>query len=76
MEDSGIGISAQEQKHIFEKFYRAEDEMTRESKGTGLGLALVKQILDFHNAEISVNSKKGVGTLFTIIFPDFDITGR
>ena len=56
-------------KHIFDKFYRAGDEMTRKTKGSGLGLAIVKQILDAHRAQIKVNSKLNEGTEMAITFP-------
>jgi two-component sensor histidine kinase len=69
VKDQGIGISGADQKHIFDKFYRAGDEMTRKSKGSGLGLAIVKQILDIHRAQIKVNSKLDEGTEMCITFP-------
>ena len=67
--DQGFGISASDQKRIFEKFYRAGDEMTRKAKGSGLGLALVKQILDHHSARISVHSRLREGTQMEVVFP-------
>jgi signal transduction histidine kinase len=67
--DQGIGISGADLKHIFDKFYRAGDEMTRKTKGSGLGLAIVKQILDSHRAQIKVNSKLDEGTEMVITFP-------
>ncbi len=67
--DNGMGIPPESLKHIFDKFYRAEDELTRQSKGTGLGLALVKQILDYHKAKVTVKSTVKKGTEFTILFP-------
>ncbi len=69
VKDHGIGISSSDQKHIFDKFYRAGDEMTRKTKGSGLGLAIVKQILDSHRAQIKVNSKLNEGTEMVITFP-------
>ncbi|MDB5048620.1 MAG: integral rane sensor signal transduction histidine kinase [Fibrobacteres bacterium] len=69
VKDQGIGISSADQKHIFDKFYRAGDEMTRKTKGSGLGLAIVKQILDTHRAQIKVNSKLNEGTEMVITFP-------
>jgi signal transduction histidine kinase len=68
VKDQGIGISGSDQKHIFDKFYRAGDEMTRKTKGSGLGLAIVKQILDSHRAQIKVNSKLNEGTEMVITF--------
>ena len=55
-------------KHIFDKFYRAGDEMTRKTKGSGLGLAIVKQILDSHRAQVKVNSRLNEGTEMIITF--------
>lgn len=69
VKDQGIGISGADLKHIFDKFYRAGDEMTRKTKGSGLGLAIVKQILDSHGAQIKANSKLGEGTEMVITFP-------
>jgi signal transduction histidine kinase len=66
--DQGIGIEAGDLKRIFEKFYRAGDEMTRRTRGSGLGLALVKRIVDAHGAAIRVSSKPGEGTEMTITF--------
>jgi signal transduction histidine kinase len=69
VKDEGIGIPPNALKFVFDKFYRAEDELTRRTKGSGLGLALVKQILDQHNARIWVKSKLDEGTEFSILFP-------
>jgi signal transduction histidine kinase len=69
VKDQGIGISGADLKHIFDKFYRAGDEMTRKTKGSGLGLAIVKQILDSHGAQIKAISKLGEGTEMIITFP-------
>ncbi|MCD6023171.1 MAG: integral rane sensor signal transduction histidine kinase [Fibrobacteria bacterium] len=66
--DRGIGIEPADLKRIFEKFYRAGDEMTRRTRGSGLGLALVKRIVDAHGGTIKVASKPGEGTEMTIIF--------
>lgn len=67
--DSGIGISADEQKHLFERFYRAKNELARSRKGTGLGLSIVKSIIDKHNGEIVVESQPGKGTKFIMTLP-------
>lgn len=64
--DTGIGMTPEEQKHIFDRFYRAEDSRT--SGGFGLGLALVKRIADVHGWKIDVESKKDIGTTFTVRF--------
>jgi len=66
VEDSGIGISAEDQARIFDKFYRSDDERARERGGHGLGLALAKQIVELHDGELSVVSEVGKGSTFTI----------
>lgn len=66
--DNGKGIDPKEYKSIFNKFYRVGDENTRESKGTGLGLFLVRQILKSHNASIKAESNLPHGTTFIITF--------
>lgn len=66
--DKGIGISPQQQKRIFEKFYRAESHLLAETKGSGLGLAVVKELVDANHGNISVLSALGKGTTFTLKF--------
>jgi signal transduction histidine kinase len=66
VEDTGIGIPLKEQKNIFNDFYRVGDEMTRSTKGSGLGLAIVKRAADAHHAAITLNSKPGKGSTFTV----------
>jgi signal transduction histidine kinase len=66
--DNGRGIDPKEYKSIFMKFYRVGDENTRENKGTGLGLFLVKQILKSHNANIRAEANIPQGTTFYITF--------
>ncbi len=66
--DNGRGIAPKEYKSIFMKFYRVGDENTRENKGTGLGLFLVKQILKSHNANIRAEANIPQGTTFYITF--------
>ncbi len=67
--DQGVGISPEDQRRIFEKFWRAGDEMTRKTRGSGLGLALVKRITDAHGGTIRVESKPGEGTEMILTFP-------
>ena len=67
--DKGLGIPDNELPSIFEKFYRVRDERTRQVGGTGLGLALVKHIIEAHRGSISVKSTVGKGTTFTITLP-------
>ena len=66
--DSGIGINDLEKTRIFEKFYRVGSEDTRKTKGTGLGLFIVKQVLDKHQATIKVKNNQPSGTVFEVIF--------
>ncbi|WP_304038748.1 cell wall metabolism sensor histidine kinase WalK [Fibrobacter succinogenes] len=66
--DTGIGIPSSEQKNIFNDFYRVGDEMTRSTKGSGLGLAIVKRVAETHKATISLTSKPGKGSTFTVRF--------
>ena len=65
--DTGIGISKENQGHIFERFYRVDKSHSRETGGTGLGLAIVKHILDLHDADLMIDSTLGVGTKMTVI---------
>ncbi len=70
--DEGKGISENERRHIFEKFYRSGDEYTRTTKGTGLGLFIVKQVADNHRAQIQILNNKPQGTVFHIIFNTYE----
>lgn len=67
--DTGIGISDAEKSKIFGKFYRVGNEDTRRTKGTGLGLFLVRQLVHLHKGEITVSDNVPKGTVFTIEFP-------
>jgi two-component system phosphate regulon sensor histidine kinase PhoR len=67
--DNGPGITAPDQKRIFEKFYRARDPLSREIEGSGLGLAMVKHIVKAHGGTVNVASKVGEGATFTIALP-------
>jgi signal transduction histidine kinase len=67
--DRGIGVAKGEQKKIFEKFYRAEDSLVHETKGSGLGLSLVKHIMEAHGGSVEVESAPGKGSTFTLVLP-------
>jgi two-component system phosphate regulon sensor histidine kinase PhoR len=67
--DNGPGIPEPEQKRIFEKFYRAKDPLDRTIEGSGLGLAMVKHILQAHGGKVSVESQPGAGATFTLVLP-------
>jgi len=66
--DTGIGIPDGEMENIFDKFYRVENDK-REDEGTGIGLAIVREIVEQHNGSIDVSSNPGEGTQFTVKLP-------
>jgi len=67
--DKGIGVPAGEQKKIFEGFYRHAEANRHSTKGVGLGLKIVKHIMSAHGGEIQVESQRGKGSTFSLIFP-------
>jgi two-component system phosphate regulon sensor histidine kinase PhoR len=68
--DQGIGIAQKDQRYIFDKFYRVtEKNLAQKAKGSGLGLTIVKHIIDSHSGKIEVKSELGKGTEFTLFFP-------
>ena len=67
--DNGIGIKKEDQEQIFEPFCQLDNPLTREKSGTGLGLALVKQIIERHGGQIWVESEYGKGSRFTFTLP-------
>ncbi|PKG24791.1 two-component sensor histidine kinase [Niallia nealsonii] len=67
--DTGIGISEQDQLHVFERFFKADLARDRTKSGSGLGLSIVKKIVEMHEGQISVESKLGVGTTFKVVLP-------
>ena len=69
VEDEGIGISAEDVAHIFDRFYRSDPARDRNSGGSGLGLAIAKWIVDRHDGNFDVLSSEGVGTRFTVSLP-------
>ena len=69
VQDTGIGISEEHQKHVFERFYRVDKSRSKATGGTGLGLAIVKHIAVRHEAEIEIDSALGRGTAITVTFP-------
>lgn len=69
VEDTGVGIAGEHLPHIFDRFYQADSSSVRTHEGTGIGLTLVKELVGLHNGKITVDSKPGKGTLFTIELP-------
>jgi two-component system phosphate regulon sensor histidine kinase PhoR len=67
--DTGIGISDPEKRRVFEKFYRVGNEDTRKTRGTGLGLYIVKRFVEIYKGEISISDNKPTGTVFKLSFP-------
>ena len=67
--DAGIGVPADEQQKIFEKFYRGHDVSARNIQGVGIGLSLVKHVMDAHHGSVSVESGSGDGSRFALHFP-------
>jgi two-component system NtrC family sensor kinase len=73
--DTGMGIPASDQPHVFEKFYRVRGEHSLAVKGTGLGLAIVKSIVEKHQGRIWLESVFGEGSTFTVALPVYDPLG-
>lgn len=74
VEDRGLGIDATDIPHIFEPFYRGREALASQIEGSGVGLSVVKQIVEAHGGKISVKSTPGTGTTFTLEFPiDFNV---
>lgn len=69
IKDQGIGLKKEDYKNIFKKFYRVQDEETRVSKGTGLGLFIVKQAVEKHSGKVFVSANADKGSTFTILLP-------
>lgn len=67
--DNGIGIARREHGRIFEKFYRADERLSRDVDGSGLGLAIVRHVAIAHGGRVDVESEPGKGSTFTIVLP-------
>lgn len=72
LEDTGVGIPEDALEHIFERFYRVDKARSRKSGGSGLGLSIVRNMVNRNRGEIYVESTVGKGTAFTVVFPAFD----
>jgi len=68
VQDSGVGIPADQLPHVFERFYRG-DAARRQAEGAGLGLAIARWIADAHGARIELQSQPGAGTRVRLSFP-------
>ncbi len=67
--DTGIGIPNEQLKHIFDRFYQVDNSQTREYEGSGIGMALAKELVELHQGTISVESEVGQGSTFTVRLP-------
>ena len=67
--DHGLGLAPEEQKHVFERFYRAPSHESRLIAGTGLGLTLVAHIAKAHGGRVEVESAPGAGSTFRVVLP-------
>ena len=67
--DKGIGMTQKDLTKIFDRFYRAQNKIVSKTKGSGLGLTLVKHIIDAHDGKITVRSEPGKGSVFTVFLP-------
>ena len=76
VEDTGIGLSPDEAKMVFSRFWRADAGRTRESGGLGIGLSVVKEIVERHNGWVQVEGRKGEGACFTIHVPLYHDDGQ
>lgn len=74
VEDTGIGISADQQERIFDAFIQSEGQSTRKYGGTGLGLAITKRLTEMLGGQVSLQSQLGVGSIFTFVFPHVNVT--
>lgn len=67
--DNGVGIPPDEQQKIFERFYRADNPLSVEAGGAGLGLSIVKALVEAHGGRVWVESKVGSGSTFGVVLP-------
>ena len=75
-EDTGIGIPPEAVSKIFDRFYRVKDEKTRNVVGTGLGLPIVKGIVEAHDGKVELTSTPGKGSTFRVILPAISMNAR
>ena len=72
MTDQGEGLSPEDQERVFERFYRVDAARSRHTGGTGLGLSIVKHVVANHGGEVTLWSKPGQGSTFTIRLPELE----
>ena len=70
--DTGVGIPEESVEHVFERFYRVDKARARKTGGSGLGLSIVRNMVERNGGQISLESKVGEGSLFTLRCPVFD----
>jgi signal transduction histidine kinase len=71
--DNGIGMRPQNAKHVFDRFYQVDQRVARNRGGCGLGLSIVRAIIDSHDGTAHVESQSGIGSTFTILLPKLDL---
>jgi len=69
VEDTGIGLSTEEMDELFKEFFRVKNEQTKHITGSGLGLSIVKKVVDLYNGDVKIESKIGVGSTFIVTLP-------
>jgi len=67
--DTGVGIDPEQHARIFESFYQVDSTLTKNAQGTGLGLAVVRQIAELHDGSVVIESEVGQGSVFRVILP-------
>ena len=72
VQDTGVGIPEDALEHVFERFYRVDKARSRTTGGSGLGLSIVRNMVERNQGSIQVESTVGKGTTFTLTFPIFD----
>jgi two-component system OmpR family sensor kinase len=74
--DTGPGIYPEDISHLYDRFYRGKQNRASIVPGAGLGLSIVKELVDLHHGSIEVQSQPGVGTTFSVTLPAIDIEGE